>query len=158
MNLSVDKIYEDLKRKYQRNDSFVIVIGPNGEVEEDNLEAKPYNHGLSTNYLAMKMGCRYLDSSNPYEAGIYLCDQGYLVVHLDYNPSLWNGVGLCFFPKKISVQQYEVFMERMKRFDEVMYQYIGCLDEEHFLSFDEIVAYAKGIIGDIEEKNSKKSR
>lgn len=43
------------------NESSVIVIDREGKILKESLENKPYNHGLLTNYFAMKLECEYLE-------------------------------------------------------------------------------------------------
>ena len=99
----MDNFYDGLKKSSKVIENSVIVIGQNGEIFRENLENKPFNHGILTNYFAMKLGCDYLEDDNPFLSGVNLSNQGYVVMQIDVDCFCSHGVCLCFFPDLISI-------------------------------------------------------
>lgn len=137
----LEKLYQKLEILSEKIDPSVVIIGTDEEIIMDDLVNKPYNHGILTNYLAMKLGHEYLEDSDPLLAGINLSRQGCVVIQVDADFEYPEGLCLCFFPDEITEFQKSKFLEVIKNFDLARYQYFGNEEDEGFLSYQEMVSY-----------------
>ena len=140
----MDNFYNGLKKSSKVIENSVIVIGQNGEIFRENLENKPFNHGILTNYFAMKLGCDYLEDDNPFLSGVNLSNQGYVVMQIDVDCFCSHGVCLCFFPDLISNFQISSVIGIVKELQDVHYQYLGNLNDD-YLSDEEIILYVSSL-------------
>lgn len=140
----IDNFFKKLESPTKFIESSVIVVGQNGEILRESLENKPYNHGILTNYMAMKLGCDYLKDNNPFLSGINLKNQGYVVMQIDADCFCSNGVCLCFFPDLISNFQISSVIEIIKDLQDVCYQYLGNSDD-NYLSYQDFVLYVSSL-------------
>lgn len=147
----IDNFFKKLEGSTSLIESSVIVIDREGKILKESLENKPYNHGLLTNYFAMKLECEYLEDSDPFLSGINLSNQGYVVLQIDADNFSINGLCLCFFPDFISHFQISSIKKVVKKYRDVCYQYFGNLEDE-YLSYQEIILYLDSLK---KEDNSK---
>ncbi len=140
----IDNFFKKLEGSTKFIESSVIVVGQNGKILRESLENKPYNHGILTNYIAMKLGCDYLKDNNPFLSGVNLSNQGYVVMQIDANCFCSNGVCLCFFPDFTSNFQISSVIEIIKGLQDVRYQYLGNSDD-NYLSYQDFVLYVSSL-------------
>lgn len=151
----IDNFFKKLESSTKFIESSVIVVGQNGEILRESLENKPYNHGILTNYMAMKLGCDYLKDNNPFLSGVNLKNQGYVVMQIDADCFCSNGVCLCFFPDLTSNFQISSVIEIIKGLKNVRYQYLGNLDD-NYLSYQDFILYVSSLRK--KDKNKMKIR
>lgn len=149
----MDNFYDELKKSSKIIENSVIVIGQSGEILRENLENKPYNHGILTNYFAMKLGCDYLEDDNPFLSGVNLSDQGYVVMQIDVDQFCDCGLCLCFFPSSVSNFQILSVIEIVESLENVCYQYLGNLGDD-YLPSQEFLLY----VNSLKEKICRRSR
>ena len=149
----MENFHKKLNKSSTIIEDSVIVIKENGEVIKETLGGKPYNHGILTNYLAMKLGCDYLEDNSPYFSGINLSNQGYVVMQIDVDQFCDCGLCLCFFPSSVSNFQILSVIEIVESLENVCYQYLGNLGDD-YLPSQEFLLY----VNSLKEKIYRRSR
>lgn len=139
----LDDFYNILKNSYNNRNfrDCVIVISKDGILNEEFLDERPYNHATLTCYMALKSGISYLETNNPLIAGRNLANNGVIAMQIHK-----DGICVCFFPDSITEVQFKVFQDRLMEFRDFYFQYDESMVEEGFVSFDNVLEYAKNII------------
>ena len=119
----------------------VVAISKNGVLEEEFLDEQPSNHATATCYVGVKLGFPYFDTSLNLVAGERIASYGIIVlqVHKD-------GICICFFPEYITIEQYYCLEKKLSEMKNFSFQYLKSNQEEGFVSLDNVLEYAKGIV------------
>ena len=94
--------------------------------------------------MGLKLNIPYFETNNPIIAGNNLSSNGIIVMHVHK-----DGICICFFPKNITDGQFKVFKNKLSEFKDFYFQYDESMLEEGFVSFDNVLEYAKSIVKDV---------
>ena len=119
----------------------VVTISREGVLREYFLDEMPYNHAKLTCYLAFKLGIPYFETTLNLVAGEAVASYGVLVLHIHK-----DGICICFFPNDITLKQYNMLERRLEDLKNFLFQYKGSMQEEGFVSIDNVLGYAKDIL------------
>ena len=119
----------------------VVAISRDGILREYFLDEMPYNHAKCTCYMALKLGIPYFETNLNMVAGEKVASYGIITLHIHK-----GGMCICFFPNSITFEQYSMLKRRLEGMNDFLFQYKESMQEEGFISIDNVLNYAFSII------------